>query len=249
MVGHAIEARVYAEDPSRGFLPASGRAELVELPRWPGVRIDTALRTGDVIGLDYDPLLAKVVAVAEDRAAAIARLRAALHEVRIVGVATNLGFLLDVLASPDVVAGRAGTEWVESTWVPRVQPLPPGVRPGGDAADPWIAFGRSEPVAGVTIVGAHAQYRGWAYELDDGLEPVEAAPAGGSLRAPMPGAIQRVDVSAGDVVTAGQVLAMLEGMKVQVAITSPSAGTVRAVHVRPGEVVAAGRSLIEVDAS
>jgi len=73
MAGHAIEARVYAEDPSRGFLPATGRVELVELPRWPGVRIETALRTGDVIGLDFDPLLAKVVALAEDRSAALAR--------------------------------------------------------------------------------------------------------------------------------------------------------------------------------
>jgi acetyl/propionyl-CoA carboxylase alpha subunit len=249
VAGHAVEARIYAEDPAAGFVPATGRVELLDLPRWPGVRIDTALRAGDVIGVHYDPLLAKVVAVAEDRAASLGRLRAALREIRIVGVKTNLGFLIDALGSPDVAAARADTEWVESTWAPRVPALPAWVRPGGDPADPWFAFGASPPVPGVTIAGAHAQYEGWAYELEDDLAPVELAPAGGSLRAPMPGTIQRVDVRSGDVVTAGQALAMLEGMKVHVAIPAPSSGTVRAVHVRPGDVVAAGTTLIEVDAS
>ncbi len=125
--GHGIEARVYAEDPAHGFLPTGGRVGLLDLPRWPGVRIDTALREGDVVGLGYDPLLAKVIAWAEDRPAAIARLRAALAETRIVGLATNLGFLLDVLDRPEVRDGSADTGYVESTWTPQVPELPEGV--------------------------------------------------------------------------------------------------------------------------
>ncbi len=246
--GHAVEARVYAEDPARGFLPTGGRIELLDLPHWPDVRIDSALRQGDVVGLGYDPLLAKVIAWAEDRPAALARLRAALAEIRIVGVATNLGFLMDALAHPDVAGGSADTDWVESTWAPRVPPLPEGVHPVGDRRDPWTAFGGSTPTPGLTVSGSHAQFRGWAYLLaDDELEPTELAPPGGSLTAPMPANVLRVDVEAGDVVAPGQVVALLEAMKIQMQITAPTAGTVRAVHVRAGAIVARDDVLIELE--
>ncbi|MGH2629004.1 MAG: biotin/lipoyl-containing protein, partial [Actinomycetota bacterium] len=254
MRGHAVEARVYAEDPANGFLPAGGRVEVLELPHWPGVRIDTALREGDVVGLGFDPLLAKVIAWDEDRPAALARLRAALAEVRVVGVRTNLGFLLEALAHPDVVGGVADTDWVEAVWTPRVPPLPASVRAatGGDARrDPWIAFGGDrapDPERDVTVAGAWAQYRGWAYALgDDELEPTELAPPGGSLSAPMPANVIRVDVEAGDEVTGGQVVVVLEAMKIQMQVTAPTGGTVRAVHVRAGDVVAGGDPLVEVE--
>ena len=248
--GHAIEARVYAEDPAAGFLPSGGRIERLVLPHWPGVRIDAALREGDEVGLGYDPLLAKVVAIAEDRAACLARLRAALAEVLIVGVPTNLGFLLDALQHPDVVRGAAGTDWVTDVWTPQVPPLPEGTRAGGDPRDPWTSFAAASGSAGVAVAGAWAQYRGWAYAVgSDELTPVELAPADGSLTAPIPAEVARVDVAVGDVVAVGQVVAILEAMKMQMRITVSAAGTVRAVHVRPGDVVARGQALIEVDPS
>jgi 3-methylcrotonyl-CoA carboxylase alpha subunit len=246
--GHAIEARVYAEDPAAGFLPTGGRIELLDLPRWPGVRIDTALREGDNVTLGYDPLLAKVVAVAEDRAASLARLRAALREVTIVGVTTNLGFLIDVLSDPVVAEGRADIDWVESSWVADVPPLPDGVRAAGDRADPWVEFGDGVPPPGVVVAGAHALYRGWAYELTDERDDAPAvAPLGGSLMAPMPAGVKVVAVAAGDDVAAGQVVVTLEAMKMQLAVSVPGAGRVRAVHVRPGDSVAKGQVLLEVD--
>ena len=249
--GHAFEARVYAEDPANGFLPTGGRVALLELPRWPGVRIDTALRRGDVVGLGYDPLLAKVIAHAEDRTSALARLRAALGEVRIVGVATNLGFLLDVLAHPQFVEGTAGTDWVERNWTARVPALPDGVIAERARSDPWIAFGTGAAEASppeVTVAGSHAQYRGWSYSVgDQDLVADELPPPGGSLTAPMPASVLRVDVRVGDAVEAGQVLALLEAMKIQVQVAAPAAGRVRAVHVRAGDVVARGESLIEME--
>ena len=248
--GHAIEARVYAEDPAVGFLPTGGRVERLALPQWPGVRIDSALREGDVVGLGYDPLLAKVVVVAEDRAACLARLRAALAEVLIVGIPTNLGFLLEVLHHPDVVEGRAGTDWVTSVWTTQVPQLPEGTRPAGDLLDPWTAFGapRSEPE--VVVAGAWAQYRGWAYPVaEDEQAPVVVPPHDGSLTAPIPAEVARVEVQVGDIVSAGQVVVMLEAMKMQMRITVSAPGTVRAVHVRPGDVVVRGQILIEVDPS
>ncbi len=249
--GHAIEARVYAEDPANGFLPTGGRVALLELPRWPGVRIDTALRQGDEVGLGYDPLLAKVIAHAGDRTGAVRKLRAALSEVRIVGVATNLGFLLDVLDRAEVVEGTAGTDWVERSWAPHVPSLPEGAHAERSGSDPWIAFGSAAAdgsARDVTAAGGHAQYRGWSYRLGDHDRVAEQLPPpGGALTAPMPATVLRVDVRVGDEVEAGHVLALLGAMKTQVQVAAPTAGTIRAVHVRAGDVVARGESLFEME--
>jgi acetyl-CoA/propionyl-CoA carboxylase biotin carboxyl carrier protein len=107
--GHAIEARIYAEDPARGFLPTGGDVlELVE-PDSPGVRVDSGLSSGMVVGSDYDPMLAKVVAHGADRAAALRTLDRALAETAVLGVVTNVEFARFLLADPDVAAGRLDT--------------------------------------------------------------------------------------------------------------------------------------------
>jgi acetyl/propionyl-CoA carboxylase alpha subunit len=246
--GHAIEARIYAEDPAAGFVPSAGRVELLELPHWPGVRIDSALRQGEEIGLGYDPLVAKVIAAAEDRPACLARLRAVLADVRIVGVATNLGFLLDALAHPDVVEGRADIDWVESAWRPSRPSLPDGVRPDVEPGDPWYAFDGAGRRADVAVAGGHAQYLGWDYLLreDDDLESASVPGAEGALAAPLPASVRSVHASAGEAVGAGQVLVVLEAMKMQLTVDAPADGVVGAVLVRPGDVVAAGQALVEM---
>jgi acetyl-CoA/propionyl-CoA carboxylase biotin carboxyl carrier protein len=107
--GHAVEARVYAEDPARDFLPTGGRVLLAVEPAGDGVRVDSGIATGDVVGDGYDPMLAKVVAWGEDRAAALRRLDAALAGTAVLGVTTNVAFLRSLLADPDVAAGRLDT--------------------------------------------------------------------------------------------------------------------------------------------
>jgi len=122
--GHAVEARIYAEDPSRGFLPAAGTVAVLREPagrpdirvagiRVAGIRVDSALAPGTVVGTGYDPLLAKVIAWAPDRATALRRLRRALAGTAVLGVTTNVGFLVALLGHPDVVDGRLDTELVE----------------------------------------------------------------------------------------------------------------------------------------
>ncbi|WP_067839295.1 acetyl/propionyl/methylcrotonyl-CoA carboxylase subunit alpha [Nocardia lijiangensis] len=109
LTGHAIEARVYAEDPGRGFLPTGGAVlDLVE-PEGPGVRVDSGLRVGTVVGSDYDPMLSKVIAHGSDRAAALAALDRALAGTVLLGVTSNIEFLRFLLADPDVAAGRLDT--------------------------------------------------------------------------------------------------------------------------------------------
>ncbi|CAN5893855.1 acetyl-CoA carboxylase biotin carboxylase subunit [soil metagenome] len=111
--GHAVEARVYAEDPARGFLPTGGRVLRVVEPPGPGVRHDSGLRVGMTIGGSYDPMLAKVIAHGADRGQALDRLRAALGAHVLLGVATNVGFLRALLDDDDVRAGRLDTGLVE----------------------------------------------------------------------------------------------------------------------------------------
>ncbi|MBF6183140.1 acetyl/propionyl/methylcrotonyl-CoA carboxylase subunit alpha [Nocardia otitidiscaviarum] len=109
MTGHAIEARVYAEDPGRDFLPTGGTVLALAEPEGQGVRVDSGLRVGTVVGSDYDPMLSKVIAHGGDRRAALARLDAALADTQVLGVRTNIDFLRFLLADPDVVAGELDT--------------------------------------------------------------------------------------------------------------------------------------------
>ncbi len=138
MTGHAIEARIYAEDPGNGFLPTGGRVlDLVE-PQGPGVRVDSGLARDTVVGSDYDPMLAKVIAHADDRAGALRALDRALADTAVLGVTTNIEFLRFLLADPDVVAGRLDTGLLD-----RRTPAFVPERPGDDeliaaAAYKWL---------------------------------------------------------------------------------------------------------------
>lgn len=109
LTGHAIEARVYAEDPARGFLPTGGTVLGLVEPVGAGVRVDSGLRDGTVVGSDYDPMLAKVIAHGDDRAEALRRLDRALADTAVLGVVTNIDFARFLLADDDVRAGRLDT--------------------------------------------------------------------------------------------------------------------------------------------
>ena len=113
LTGHAIEARVYAEDPARGFLPTGGRVLAVHEAGGPGLRVDSSLQAGTVVGSDYDPMLSKVIAHGADRAQALARLDAALAGTAVFGVQTNVEFLRFLLAEERVIAGDLDTELLD----------------------------------------------------------------------------------------------------------------------------------------
>ncbi len=152
--GHAIEARVYAEDPERGFLPTGGRVLRYRQPSGDGVRVDSGIDTGSVIGSDYDPMLAKVIAWGSDRSQALGRLDQALARTAVLGVTTNIGFLRSLLADPDVVAGRIDTGLVER----RLDSLTASAQP--EVALAALALWRLRPhAAGDAAWGALAGWR------------------------------------------------------------------------------------------
>jgi len=251
--GHAIECRLYAEDPAAGFLPATGRLVRFAPPAWPGLRVDAGVRAGDAVGVRYDPLLAKLIAFAEDRDACLERMAAALADTVVLGVVTNLGFLRWLVEHPEFRAGTVDTGFVDREWSPAGVPaLPEAVRraaarslaPAGSA---WYAFAPPAPDRVVAAAG-FVLHEGWQFTVadEDGLA-VEAAPSGGSLEAPMPGTVLRVEVAPGDGVEAGSTLVVLEAMKMELAVSAPVAGTVGAVNVRPGELVSRGQPLVTIE--
>jgi acetyl-CoA/propionyl-CoA carboxylase biotin carboxyl carrier protein len=301
--GHAIEARVYAEDPANGFLPSTGRAVAWRAPAGAGVRADSGIEEGSEVTAHYDPLLAKVIAHGPDRAMALARLDRALAELRVVGVTTNAPYLRALLARPEVRAGELDTELIERLGEAVAPPAPDPDLAGlavvallGEAAtdDPWDARDgwrlggvrvparmRLEGPGGEVsaVVSSHAARRvrdglvverkggvartvevhpdGAAVWLVDGGVPSRWAPAldragarsaGGSLEAPMPGVVLDVRVEAGAAVAEGDVLVVLESMKMELAIQAPADGVVADVLVATGERVTQSQPLVALAA-
>ncbi len=150
LVGHAVEARIYAEDPARGFLPTGGTTLVLREPSGEGVRTDSSLLAGAPVGTTYDPMLAKVIASAPDRTTALSRLDQALADTVVLGVGTNTRFLRHLLRHPDVRAGALDTDLVErdlDDLIDRTVPVAAyaafalgrlaELQPAAATADPW----------------------------------------------------------------------------------------------------------------
>ena len=336
MTGHAVEARVYAEDPARGFLPAGGRVLALREPGGRGVRVDSGLTEGMSVTSAYDPMLAKVIAWGPDRAAALRLLDAALADTAVLGVTTNTGFLRSLLRDPDVRAGRldtglvgdliaagAGEEAVpgEVLAAAALSRLLTAERAGAEhagaghaqhGADPWdipdgwrvgepawsrfrfrvagtvaevkvrglasraaeVAVDDSQPVparaefdgadllltyAGRTAAFTYARDGGTVWVGRDGhawaLAEAPAAPTrqrGGTstdttVRSPMPGTVITVHVSAGQTVSAGQPLLVVEAMKMEHTVTAPADGVVAELTAKPGQQVRMDETLAVIE--
>lgn len=195
LAGHAVEARVYAEDPARGFLPTGGRVLAVREPV--EVRVDSGVSAGSTVGSDYDPMLAKVIAWAPDRPGALRRLDAALADTAVLGLTTNTAFLRALLAHPDVQAGRLDTGLIERDLeqlttdpVPDEVPVAAALadlaaaEPAGPVVDPWEVPGGwrlGEPAWSTwRFADAEVRVRGRAHDAEVELAG-ERGPAGAHL--------------------------------------------------------------------
>jgi acetyl/propionyl-CoA carboxylase alpha subunit len=227
--GHAVEVRLYAEDP-RSFLPQAGRLERLRLPE--GVRVDSGVREGDEIGTAYDPMIAKLIAAGDTREEAFDRLAGALRETEIGGVTTNLPFLRWLVSHPLVRAGRVTTAFLTEN-----PPLsePPAAAPAAIWSEPWRLNLPSPPSRPAPDVDDATGGHGAA-----GHEQSEVV-------APMPGTVIRVLVEPGAKVAARQPLVVLEAMKMETPLVAPFEATVRAVHAGEGDRVAGGAVLVELD--
>ena len=360
LVGHAVEARLYAEDPARGWLPQAGRLDRFEVPAdvefaspaGPGVRLDSGVGSSSVVGVHYDPMLAKVIAWAPERTRACLLLAGALDRARLHGLTTNRDLLVGVLRSPAFLAGQTDTGFLDRHAVGELAPPPEpaalqlmavaaaaaqaglrrrtapvlggllagwrnnpsteqevryrvGLRAAGDELTVRYGYDRAGRVvrasvdeapvdltavnvAGLPGAGGElrvdveaglgsGRVRTWlAVSVgppDDGGDPdesevpvdvdgplghlrlvalprypspISAAPLG-SLTAPMPGVVARVDVEQGVCVAVGQPLLVLEAMKMEHPLLAPIAGTLTSLLATAGQQVTTGAVLAVIE--
>lgn len=322
--GHAIEVRLYAEDPSANFLPATGSIQMWRPSALPGVRFDAGIEEGDEVTVDFDPMLAKVIAHADTRREAALRLARALEETRLHGVTNNRDFLVSALRERAFLEGDTTTDFIErvapsptrrlstlerrlaatcvllarrdvhrrqarvlaslpSGW--RNTPLPPervellveneavpiayqsrrdgvlawdfnGVR-GEARLLSWSGDFLEAESEGVRVSALVRQVgQTWLFSAFGGdyciseaprFPPRQAVAVSGGLSAPMPGAVIELKVAEGDMVKLGQVLMLLEAMKMEHRIVAPAAGRVTQLRVQAGDQVERGALLAVVE--
>jgi excisionase family DNA binding protein len=246
--GHAIEARLYAEDPEAGFLPATGRLALV---RWPdGVRIDTGVAQGEVVGDRYDPMLAKLIAHGASRGEALDRMRAALHDTSVLGVRTNLRFLRWLLDRPEMRDGEVRTDTIAGLDLPG----PPTIDDAHwRAAASLAATDSTDPWTGGWRLNALAVRR---MRHGDEERAVAVAAAEPDVAAVRDGASVHVDVDGQSVEfglaqpptvesAVAHAAATDEGTSV---LTAPMPGRVIAVRAPEGQSVRAGEPVVVIEA-
>jgi acetyl-CoA/propionyl-CoA carboxylase, biotin carboxylase, biotin carboxyl carrier protein len=232
--GHAVECRINAEDPARGFLPTPGPITALRWPGGPGMRVDAGYEAGDTVPAFYDDLLGKLVAWAPDRERAIARLRAALDDLAVEGVASTAPALARVLDAGDFRAARHWTTWLEEALDLG------GLVPAGQAA-----AAEDDPDFTVTAGG-----RTWPVRLYRHRPRAAGGAAGAALTvaSPLAGTLARVEVAEGQRVAEGDLLAVVEAMKMETPLLAPFSGVVVGVRSAVGGPVAAGQILVELRA-
>jgi acetyl-CoA/propionyl-CoA carboxylase biotin carboxyl carrier protein len=250
--GHAIEFRINAEDPARNFLPAPGQITGWQLPHGPGVRVDAGYVDGDVVPGGFDSLLAKLIVTGASRQQAIERSRRALAEFEIGGMPTLVPFHRAVLDDPAFSSEpfAVHTRWIETEWsgeLPQSVPVTPADEPPARERITVEVGGRRLEVVLPEGLGA-------GRTTASGRKPPSRRSGGGAaaatsseaLTAPMQGTIVKVAVEEGQQVGEGDLVVVLEAMKMEQPISAHRAGTVRSLHADVGAVVAAGTVLCEI---
>ena len=250
--GHAIECRINAEDPSAGFLPSPGTITLYREPSGPGVRVDSGVAEGSVVSPLYDPMIAKLIVRGADREDAIGRMLRALGEYRIGGVKTLIGFHQALLAHPCFRAGETCHGIVESAELAERAEHLSAAAPldGGAVAGATVERVVSAEVDGRRVeVKVHVPEPPYRELARRRKERVAAGGAGasGAIVSPMQGTVLDVKVAQGDEVAAGQVIAVIEAMKMENEVTAVFAGTVAELSVSPLQPISIGQPIAVIE--
>ena len=249
--GHAIEARINAEDPGAGFVPSPGTVTRLEAPLGPGVRLDTGLRSGSTIAREYDSMIAKLVVWGEDRDIACERLRIALDELVVEGVPTTIPFHRLAVMNAAFRASEHATSSVEREWdlsslVP--SPLPaPEPDPSTRRREETVTVEVNDRRFQVRVLSQVRAARGGRRRIGSARPGSTPTSSSGELLAPMQGTIIGYAVEPGARVTAGDPIVTLEAMKMENTLRSPVTGTVSATGIAPGTVVQPGALLAMIE--
>ncbi|HEV2784657.1 MAG TPA: acetyl/propionyl/methylcrotonyl-CoA carboxylase subunit alpha [Actinophytocola sp.] len=253
--GHSIEFRINGEDAGRNFLPAPGTVTRFVAPDGPGVRVDAGVESGTVIGGQFDSLLAKVIVTGEDRAAALARARRALDEMVVEGMATVLPFHRAVVRDPAFIGDDTGfsvhTRWIETEFDNTIPPFAGAaevteqeprqsvvVEVGGRRLEVSLPANLAAATAGEQATAKAAPRK------RSGGKTVGAS--GDAVTAPMQGTIVKIGVEDGQQVETGELIVVLEAMKMENPVTAHKSGTITGLAVGQGESVTQGTVLCEI---
>jgi acetyl-CoA/propionyl-CoA carboxylase biotin carboxyl carrier protein len=251
--GHSFEFRINGEDPGRGFLPAPGTVTTYHEPSGPGVRVDSGIEGDSVIGGAFDSLLAKLIVTGESRDEALARARRALDEFVVDGMATALPFHRAVVRDEAFTADpfTVFTRWIETEFVNEIAPFA-GSAEAADEAGPRetvvveVGGKRLEVSLPAGFGGGGGGGAKKAAPKRSGGKKAGAAASGDALTAPMQGTIVKVAVADGDVVEAGQMIVVLEAMKMEQPLNAHKAGTITGLSAEVGAVVTSGSTICEI---
>jgi acetyl-CoA/propionyl-CoA carboxylase, biotin carboxylase, biotin carboxyl carrier protein len=252
--GHAIEFRINGEDAGRGFLPAPGVVTRFVPPDGPGVRVDTGVESGTVIGGQFDSLLAKVIVTGATREEAIERSRRALAEMVVEGMATVLPFHRVIVDDPAFASEfTVHTRWIETEFDNTIEPFTaPSDLPEDEAGDRQTVVvevgGRRLEVSLPAGLASAAPASGAAQKAKPRKRAggKTAAASGDAVTAPMQGTIVKIAVEDGQSVEPGDLIVVLEAMKMENPVTAHKAGTVTGLNVSQGETVTQGTALCEL---
>ena len=256
--GHSFEFRINGEDPGRGFLPAPGPVTVWQPPSGPGVRLDAGVERGSVIGQNFDSLLAKLIVTGSTRQQAVQRARRALDEFVVDGMATALPFHRAVMRDPAFTpddpdqAFAVHTRWIETEFTNTIEPFAGGevaaeaadresltVEVGGKRIEVTLPAGFN---AGAPAAGSG----GKAAPRRSAKRGAGAAASGDALASPMQGTIVKIAVEEGQRVEAGELVVVLEAMKMEQPLNAHKAGTITALSAEIGQTLSAGASICTI---
>ena len=252
--GHSFEFRINGEDPGRSFMPAPGTIEKLNVPTGPGVRWDSGFVAGDVIGGNFDSMLAKLIVTGADREQALQRARRALSELSIEGMPTVIPFHRVILEDPAFVPAegedfKVHTRWIETEFnntIPMYDGAPGSVDSDEDERTTVVVEvnGKRMEVSLPEMGGTAKPAAKPASKSRKSRSSRTSAKAGGDeLTSPMQGTIVKVAVSDGDTVAEGDLVLVLEAMKMEQPITAHKAGKVSGLSAKPGDTVTSGAVL------
>src|ERR1700733_5136730 len=259
--GHAIEFRINGEDAGRGFLPAPGPVTRYDIPTGPGVRLDSGVEAGSVIGGQFDSMLSKLIVYGANREEALARSRRALDEFHVEGLATVIPFHRAVVSDPAFIGDDNGftvhTRWIETEWNNTIEPFT-----GGEPIDEDEALPRQKVVVEVggrrlevSLPGDLALSNGGgdaAGVIRKKPKPRKrgahggAAASGDAVTAPMQGTVVKVAVEEGQEVSTGDLVVVLEAMKMENPVTAHKDGVITGLAVETGAAITQGTVLAEI---
>ncbi|MEU4668781.1 acetyl/propionyl/methylcrotonyl-CoA carboxylase subunit alpha [Amycolatopsis sp. NPDC023774] len=255
--GHSIEFRINGEDAGRGFLPAPGTVTKFISPNGPGVRVDSGVESGSVIGGQFDSMLAKLIVTGSDRNNALERSRRALAEFVVEGMATVLPFDRVIVDDPAFIGDENGfsvhTRWIETEFDNKIEPF---TAPDAEAEEEAPRQNVVVEVGGrrleVSLPGGFALEGSGGGATATKAKPrkrsggAKAAASGDAVTAPMQGTIVKIAVEEGQHVEAGELIVVLEAMKMENPVTAHKAGTVTGLSVEVGAAVTQGTQLLEL---